>query len=151
MKRIIAMKFKDSSCCVYHLPDRQRAVSFASVHLPLRYRVPAEVELPVESSVCHVRACHVLKGIIADNVDNGAHHCCPTVNRNPSAHTHAHTNTVHQPAVHNPGWTSIKAKSSSARCVTSRTKYSHKPTSHQLSLISHYTFVNPVRFLHVLV
>lgn len=26
-----------------------------------------------------------------------------------------------------------------------------EPTSHQLSLISHYTFVNPVRFLHVLV
>ena len=60
-----------------HRPDGKRAVSFAAVHLSLRDRVPAEVELPVEASVRHVRSRHVLERIIADNVDNGAHHCSP--------------------------------------------------------------------------
>lgn len=63
-------------------PDRQRAVSFAAVHLSLGYRVPAEVELPVEAAVRHVRSRHVLKCIITDHIDYGAHHGSPAVNRN---------------------------------------------------------------------
>lgn len=68
-----------------HQPDRQRAVSFAAVHLSLRHGVPAEVELPVKAPVCHVRSRHILKCIIADHVDNGAHHRSPAANTHSSA------------------------------------------------------------------
>lgn len=66
-------------------PDGQCAVSFPAVHLSLGHWVPAEVQLPVEASVCHVGSRHVLKGIVADHVDDGTHHRFPT-----NTHTHTH-------------------------------------------------------------
>lgn len=61
-----------------HRPDGQRAVSFSAVHLSLGHRVPPEVELPVEASVRHVGPSHIFKCVIADNVNDGTHHCSPT-------------------------------------------------------------------------
>ena len=59
------------------VPDRKCSVPLAAVHFPLRYGVPAEVELPVEASVGHVGAGHVLKGLIADHVNDWTHHRLP--------------------------------------------------------------------------
>lgn len=58
-------------------PDWESPVPLASVHLPLRNWVPAEVQLPVEAAIRHVRAGHVLKRLVADDVDDGAHHSVP--------------------------------------------------------------------------
>lgn len=66
----------------YHRPDRQRAVSFSAVHLSLGHRVPAEVELPVEASVRHVGPRHIFKCVIADDVNDGTHHCFPNKQKN---------------------------------------------------------------------
>lgn len=68
-----------SSRVYYYSPDGQSAISFASVHLSLRNRVPPEVQLPVKATVCHVRACHVLKGLITDDINDGADHSFPTM------------------------------------------------------------------------
>ena len=84
-------------------PDRQRSVSFPAVHLSLRYRVPAEVELPVEAPVRHVRSCHVLKCIVADHVNDGANHCPPAANTQ---------KFIPQPLVHTFGWLLPIAKNS---------------------------------------
>lgn len=65
-------------------PDGQRAISFPAVHLPLGHRIPAKVQLPVEASVRHVGTGHVLEGVVADHVDDGAHHRSP-------ARTNTHT------------------------------------------------------------
>lgn len=67
-----------------HPPDRQCPVSFPAIHLSLGHGVPTEVELPVEASVGHVRSSHVFESVIADHVNDGAHH------RSPAANTHTH-------------------------------------------------------------
>ncbi|RUS69582.1 hypothetical protein EGW08_022658, partial [Elysia chlorotica] len=59
------------------LPSGHTAVAAAPVQLSLRHLVPAEVELPVEASPGHVRACDVLKRVVADHVNDGAHHRRP--------------------------------------------------------------------------
>lgn len=59
------------------VPDGKRAVALPPIHLSLRYRVPAEVQLPVESAVGHVGAGHVLERLVADDVDDGTHHRFP--------------------------------------------------------------------------
>lgn len=94
---------------VLNQPDRQRAVSFAAVHLSLGHRVPAEVEFPVEASIGHVGSCHVLKRIIADHINDRAYHCSPAANRN--ANTWAHKTPY-----------KLRTKCSFASS-TSRTKY----------------------------
>lgn len=58
-------------------PDGQCAISFPAIHLSLGHWVPAEVQLPVEASIRHVGSRHVLKGIVADHVNDGAHHRFP--------------------------------------------------------------------------
>ena len=60
-----------------HPPERLTAVPAPPLHLPLGYRVPAEVELPVESAPSHVGAGDVLKRVVRDHVDDGAHHRRP--------------------------------------------------------------------------
>lgn len=54
--------------------DGQSPVPLASVHLALGNWVPAEIQLPVESPVGHVGAGHVLERLVADDIDDGAHH-----------------------------------------------------------------------------
>lgn len=63
--------------CMFSIPDRKRSIPLPSIHLSLGDRVPAEIQLPVESPVGHIWARHVLKRLIADDIDDGAHHRCP--------------------------------------------------------------------------
>lgn len=62
---------------MFRVPDRKRSVALSSIHLSLGNRVPAEVQLPVESTIGHIRACHVFKRLVADHINDGAHHCFP--------------------------------------------------------------------------
>ena len=59
------------------LPEGYAPVSTASLHLPLRHRVPAEIQLPVEPAPRHVRPRDVLKRIITYYVYDGAHNRRP--------------------------------------------------------------------------
>lgn len=61
----------------FWLPNRERSVSFPSIHLSLRNRVPAKIQLPVESTIGHVRTCHVFEGVITDYINDGTHYCPP--------------------------------------------------------------------------
>lgn len=61
----------------FSLPNREGSVSFPSVHLPLRNRVPTKIQLPVESTIGHVRTCHIFEGVITDYINDGTHYCPP--------------------------------------------------------------------------
>ena len=62
------------------VPEGEAAIPVAPLHLALGHRVPAEVELPVEAAPRHVRPSDVLKRVVTDDVDDGAH------NGRPEAH-----------------------------------------------------------------
>ena len=59
------------------VPEWHRAVPTAALDFSLWYRVPAEVEFPVEASPRHVGACDVLKRLVTDHVNDRAHHSRP--------------------------------------------------------------------------
>lgn len=61
----------------FYLPNREGSVSFPSIHLSLRNRVPTKIQLPVEATIGHVRACHIFKGVITDYINDGTHYCPP--------------------------------------------------------------------------
>lgn len=63
------------------LPHRESPITFSSVHFSLGNRIPAKVELPVESTVSHIRACHVLKSVIADYINDRTYHCSPNITK----------------------------------------------------------------------
>lgn len=61
----------------FWLPNREGSVSFPSIHLSLRNRVPTKIQLPVESTIGHVRTCHIFKGVITDYINDGTNYCPP--------------------------------------------------------------------------
>ena len=61
------------------LPDRKSPITFPSVHFSLGNRVPAKIELPVESTIGHIRTCHVLKSIITDHINDRTYHRFPKI------------------------------------------------------------------------
>lgn len=52
------------------LPDRLRPVTISAIDLPLRYPVPPEIHLPVETAPRHVRCGNILEGCITYDVDD---------------------------------------------------------------------------------
>lgn len=58
-------------------PNREGSVPFPSIHLSLGNRVPTKIQLPVESTIGHVRTCHIFKGVITDYINDGTHYCPP--------------------------------------------------------------------------
>ena len=62
--------------CVYIywlIPKRKASIAMPSVELSLWNWVPPEVEFPVETAPCHVRASDVLKRLVTNHVNDWRH------------------------------------------------------------------------------